>query len=140
MLLKNLLKIANELIKKYPPDAEVWLDDENVMVLSDGERIRYDPEDLLLEGLGGSDAQINWDGISAVRAWNKGKKQRVYFRAVGVPDSAHKQGKVFLEMVNGYWMPNMRYQLMQSLANQLNDAKIFSAEEVEEKYREYIEE
>ena len=47
-------------------------------------------------------------------------------------------GKVFLELVNGSWMPNMRYGLMVNLANQLDEAKIFDADIVAEKYQDYI--
>jgi len=135
MKLGNLLKIAENLLKHYPPDAEVWLDDENVMVAYNGERQRFDPYDVLeME----SDAQIVWDGISAVRAWVKGKKERIYFRCVGVPESAHRNGKVFLEKIHGQWAPNMRYQLMVDFANQLNEARLLDAEEVQAKYEEYI--
>lgn len=137
MLLRNLVKIANALINKYPPDSEVWLDDENIMVAVDGQRYNFNPDDILLND--DISHNIIWDGISAVRAWTKGGKQRVYFRAVGVPESAHRSGRVFLELVNGYWMPNMRYQLMVGLANQLNEAKLFDAEKVEEAYRDFVE-
>ncbi len=136
MELKKLYQIADALLKHYPPDAEVWLDDENVMVAVNGKREHFDPDDVLMME---NDAQIVWDGISAVRAWNKAGKQRIYFRCVGVPESAHRSGKVFLELVNGSWMPNMRYQLMVSLANQLDEAGLFSAEEVEDKYRDFVE-
>jgi len=135
MLLKDLLQIAENLLKHYPPDAQVWLDDENVMVVNKGERIRLDPDDVMsLE----NDAQINWDGISAVRAWARGPKERIYFRCVGIPDSAHKQGKVFLEKISGQWVPNMRYPLMVGLAEQLNEAGVLDAEDVQAKYEDYM--
>ena len=135
MTLKKMHQLVNELLKHYPPDAEVWLDDENVMIMNNGEKKHFSPDDIFeLE----NDVQINWDGISKVRAWNKAGKQRVYFTCVGVPDSAHRSGKVFIELVNGSWMPNMRYQLMVSLSNQLDEAGIFDAEEVEDKYKEFL--
>lgn len=135
MYLKDLLKIAEMLLKYYPPDAEVWLDDENVMVLSNGEKKRYSTDEVMDIK---NEAEINWDGISSVRAWSKGGKQRLYFRAVGIPDGAHKSGKVFLELVNGNWMPNMKYNLMTSLAYQLNEMNLFDAEEIADKYRDFL--
>jgi len=48
-------------------------------------------------------------------------------------------GKVFLELINGEWVPNMRYKLMVEFANQLNDAHIFDPQEVEDKYKEFLE-
>jgi len=135
MQLKQMFKIVEALLSKFPPDAEVWIDDENIAVFSEGEKHFFDPEDVFsIE----NDAEINWDGISAVRAWKKGGKQRIYFKAVGIPEGAHRSGKVFLELVNGSWMPNMRYGLMVNLANQLDEAKIFDADVVAEKYQEYI--
>ena len=136
MTLKKMYQVVNSLLKKYPPDTEVWLDDENVMVVANGKREHFNPDDVLMME---NDAQIVWDGISAVRAWNKAGKQRIYFRCVGVPEGAHRSGKVFLELVNGSWMPNMRYQLMVSLASQLDEAGLFSAEEVADKYRDFVE-
>lgn len=136
MILKQMYKIIEKLLKIYPPDAEVWLDDENVMVLnSNGEKKRFDPDEVLMLE---NDAQINWDGISKVRAWNKAGKERLYFNCVGIPEGMHRSGKVFIELVNGSWMPNMKYQLMVSLANQLDSAGIFNAEDVEDKYKEFL--
>jgi len=81
---------------------------------------------------------IVWDGISKVKAWNGAGKQRVYFNAVGIPASAHAKGRVFLELIKGEWVPNMKYKLMQDLANQLNNAGIKEAEEVQRLYQEFI--
>ena len=106
------------------------------MIVNNGEKTYYSPEEILNLK---SEAEINWDGISKVRAWNKGGKKRVYFQCVGIPENAHRSGKVFIELINGEWMPNMRYKLMTSLANQLNTLNIFSPEEVEEKYHQFLE-
>jgi len=139
MKLKNLLKVGEKLIKKFPPDAEIWLDDEQVMVVLGEERNSYTIDEILTDNVEVGEVNINWDGISAVRAWNKGGKQRIYFRVVGIPDGAHKSGKVFLELVNGSWMPNMRYPLMAGLAMQLDDIKMFSADDVADAYQDYLE-
>ena len=61
MMLKKMHQVVNELLKHYPPDAEVWLDDENVMVMNNGEKKHFAPDDIFeLE----NDVQINWDGIA----------------------------------------------------------------------------
>jgi len=136
MQLKKLYKIAESLLAHFPPDAEVWLDDENVMVVVNDEKHMYFPDDVLSME---TDSQINWDGISKVRAWTKAGKKRIYFKCVGVPEGAHRSGKVFLELINGEWIPNMRYRLMVEFARQLNDAHIFDPQEVEDKYKEFLE-
>ena len=136
MELKTLNKIVEKLLKYYPPDVEVWLDDENIMVLENGVKIKYSIDELL--NLNKS-VNINWDGISKVRAWIKGQKQRLYFSAVGIPYGVQAKGRVFLELVDGYWMPNMKYKLMQNLANQLNENNLFDAEYIEDLYKETLE-
>jgi len=135
MELRKLNQIAEALLKHYPPDTEVWLDDEHIMILHNGEKKNLDIDDVAsLE----NESQINWDGISAVRAWSRGPKERVYFRCVGIPDSAHKAGKVFIEKVSGQWIPNMRYPLMTGLADQLNSVGLFDIEDIERKYEDYM--
>jgi len=136
MQLKKMHKVVNALLSYFPPDAEVWLDDENIMVVVDGKKHLYDPDDVLELT---HDSQINWEGISKVKAWTKAGKKRIYFKCVGVPEGAHRNGKVFLELINGEWVPNMRYKLMVEFANQLNDAHIFDPQEVENKYKEFLE-
>ncbi len=138
MKLKDLLKITNNLISSFPLDAEVWLDDEQVMVVVNGERKLYDVEDVLEHF--DNDAQIDWAGISKVKAWEKAGKKRIYFHCVGVPESAHARGKVFLELVGDKWVPNMRYQLMQKFADQLNQNNLYDPKMVEEKYKQFLQE
>jgi len=82
---------------------------------------------------------IVWDGLSRVRAWEGSGKKRLYFNVVGVSDSLHKRGKVFLELVMGKWIPNMKYNLMVNFANQLNELEIDDAEIVQELYQQYLE-
>jgi len=81
---------------------------------------------------------IVWDGISRVRAWEGAGKKRLYFTVVGVSDSLHKRGKVFLELVMGKWIPNMKYGLMVNFANQLNELELDDAEIVQELYHQYL--
>jgi len=81
---------------------------------------------------------IVWDGISRVRVWEGAGKKRLYFTVVGVSDSLHKRGKVFLELVMGKWIPNMKYSLMVSFANQLNELELDDAEMVQELYHQYL--
>ncbi len=138
MELKQLNKIVEKLLKHYPPDIEVWLDDENIMLLVEGEKIKYTIDELLNSDIQNSN-NINFEGISKVRAWIKGQKQRLYFSAVGIPYSAEAKGRVFLELVDGYWMPNMKYKLMLSLANQLNENNLFDAEYIEKLYKQTLE-
>jgi hypothetical protein len=82
---------------------------------------------------------IVWDGISRIRAWEGAGKKRIYFNVIGVSDSLHKRGKVFLELVMGRWVPNMKYNLMVNFANQLNELEIEDAEFVQELYQQYLE-
>ena len=82
---------------------------------------------------------IIWDGISRVRAWEGAGKKRLYFNVVGVSESLHKRGKVFVELVMGRWIPNMKYNLMVNFANQLNELEIEDAELVQEMYQHYLE-
>ena len=82
---------------------------------------------------------ITWDGISRVKAWSGGGKERIYFNVIGVSESLHKRGKIFLELVLGSWTPNMKYNLMTNFANQLNSLEIFDAEKVEDLYQSWIE-
>jgi hypothetical protein len=117
-------------------DEVVFLRVENP--ITGGKTITIDMGDIEQDAQ--ENVSINFDGISAVKAWERGPKKRIYFRAVGVPESAHRSGKVFLELVNGEWMPNMRYKLMQELANQLNSAGIDEPEKVQELYERYLEE
>ena len=81
---------------------------------------------------------IVWDGLSRVRAWEGAGKRRLYFTVVGVSDSLHKRGKVFLELIMGKWVPNMKYSLMVNFANQLNELEIDDAELVQELYHQYL--
>ena len=82
---------------------------------------------------------IIWDGISRVRAWYGGGKERIYFNVIGVSESLHKRGKIFLELVLGSWTPNMKYALMSNFANQLNELELFDAEKVQDLYQSWTE-
>jgi hypothetical protein len=81
---------------------------------------------------------VTFEGISKVRAWEKGPKKRIYFEAVGVRPSLHKSGKVFVELVNGEWTPNLRYPIMTQFAEELNQSGIKDPEKIRELYEDYL--
>jgi len=81
---------------------------------------------------------ISFEGISKVRAWEKGPKKRIYFEAVGVRPSLHKSGKVFVELVNGNWISNLKYPIMMQFAEELNQAGIREPEKIRELYENYL--
>jgi len=141
MTILELLKASNKLMERFSGNEKIAFR-QNVFYIDTG---KEEPEEISLEELlyqeennGNSNIQIDFDGISKVKAWEGAGKKRIYFQCVGVKPSLHQKGQVFLELVRGEWIPNLRYKLMQEFANQLNSIGIQDPEKIQELYEEYI--
>jgi hypothetical protein len=144
MTIEKLYQIATVLKEKFNENYNVEIISDEVVIVSyktlDNQlrEIEVNIEELLAnKEINAND--IVWDGISRVRAWSGGGKERIYFNVIGVSESLHKRGKIFLELVLGSWVPNMKYSLMSNFANQLNSLEIFDAEKVEDLYQQWTE-
>ena len=144
MTIEKLYQIATVLKEKFNENYNVEIISDEVVIVSyktlDNQlrEIEVNIEELLtIKEINAND--IVWDGISRVRAWSGGGKERIYFNVIGVSESLHKRGKIFLELVLGSWVPNMKYSLMSNFANQLNSLEIFDAEKVEDLYQQWTE-
>jgi len=81
--------------------------------------------------------KVTFENIKDVRAWVKYGKTRLYLKVHGISAYQHKNGSVFLELRDGEWVSNkLGDEDMVRLANELNEAKIFDAKEVEEIFKE----
>jgi len=145
MTIDKLNNLAVALKEKFNDQYNVDIISDDICVVSyttiDNivREIEVNIDELLLSKSEITANDITWDGISRVRAWSGGGKERIYFNVIGVSESLHKRGKIFLELVLGSWVPNMKYGLMTNFANQLNSLEIFDAEKVEDLYQEWVE-
>ena len=150
MTINRLNEISNKLKEKFNEEYNVKILNEDEILIYyqtiDGinREIEVNVKELLNDSFNSNCIDISpndivWDGISRVRAWSGGGKERIYFNVIGVSESLHKRGKIFLELVLGSWRANMKYGLMSNFANQLNSLEIFDAEKVEELYQSWVE-
>jgi hypothetical protein len=147
---EELNKLSSKLLKSFNSDDIVEIEGDTAVVyhenpVTGASKVEIDIYSLVDDedvedntGIDQKPDSICWDGISKVRAWSGAGKQRIYMNVVGVPASAHAKGRVFLELIHGEWVPNMKYRLMQELANSLNAVNIKDAEKVQQLYQEYI--
>lgn len=150
MTVEELNKLSSKLLKSFNKDDIVEIEGDIAIVYHDNpvtgaSKINIDIYSLIDgEEIENDDVanqkpdSICWDGISKVRAWNGAGKHRIYMNVVGVPASAHAKGRVFLELIHGEWVPNMKYKLMQEFASSLNAIGIKDAEKVQQLYQEYV--
>jgi len=144
MTIEQLNKISERLKEKFNEQYNIRIISDNELVvyynsLNELREIKVDVDELLSEVKDITPNDISWDGLSRVRAWNGGGKERIYFNVIGVSESLHKRGKIFLELVLGNWTPNMKYNLMTNFANQLNLLELFDGEKVEDLYQSWVE-
>jgi hypothetical protein len=145
MTIEELNNISLALKEKFNNNYNVEIISDKIVLVyyktldNQTREIEINIDELLNEKKEVTPNDITWDGISRVRAWSGGGKERIYFNVIGVSESLHKRGKIFLELVLGNWTPNMKYALMTNFANQLNNLEIFDAKRVEDLYQSWSE-
>ena len=145
MTIEELNNISLALKEKFNNNYNVEIISDKIVLVyyktldNQTREIEINIDELLNEKKEITPNDITWDGISRVRAWSGGGKERIYFNVIGVSESLHKRGKIFLELVLGSWTPNMKYALMTNFANQLNSLEIFDAQRVEDLYQSWSE-
>jgi len=145
MTIEELNNISLALKEKFNNNYNVEIISDKIVLVyyktldNQTREIEVNIDELLNEKKEITPNDITWDGISRVRAWSGGGKERIYFNVIGVSESLHKRGKIFLELVLGSWTPNMKYALMTNFANQLNSLEIFDAQRVEDLYQSWSE-
>ena len=137
MTILELFQVSNKLMEKYSGNEQVDFRN-NIFYIDIGNDVIEITSEQLLEKKSNNNIQLDFGGISKVKAWEGGGKKRLYFQCVGVKPSLHQKGQVFIELIRNEWIPNLRYKLIQEFANQLNNLNITDPDKVQQLYEEYI--